>query len=116
VVPQIFHVLQEKGFALVRAQLAKCPLDLLSPHRLFCRMLLRSIQQRAFVVDECLSSTHTPCPTGATTVDETPEQPCAEALRLLDHGIRAMGVHIAEGPATEGRKAYPEDRAHVAIP
>src|SRR5437763_12848223 len=62
VVSQFFDILQKKRFTLVSAELAEGALDLLPPHRLLCRMLLRGVEQCCLIMYERLSPAHSACP------------------------------------------------------
>src|SRR5258705_2786303 len=55
-------------------------------------MFLRGLHQGALVVYERLPSTHTPCPARAAPVDQDPEEPGAEPLRLLAARQRPIGA------------------------
>src|SRR5215203_5934450 len=94
VVSQFFHVLQEKRFSLVGAQFTERAVDLLPPHRLLRRMLLRRIEQGGLIVYECLSPSHAPCPTRPTPIDEDAEQPRTESLGVL--AARQRSVRAGE--------------------
>src|SRR5262249_40199965 len=90
VVPQLFHVLQQERFALLRPEPPERAVDLLAPRALLRRVILRRLVQRHFVGHERAGASPTPRANRTTAIYENAKKPSPETFRIFATGERSI--------------------------
>src|SRR5688572_10037353 len=92
VIPQLFHVLQQKRFALIRIEALQGSVQLFSPCRTLGRMLFRSAEEGQFVVDERPLPATPPSSGSPAAIGQDTEEPGGEPLWFIALGQRSIGT------------------------
>ena len=91
VIPQVFHVLQQESFPLIRVEALQGSIQLFSPGRALGRVLFGSAEEGDFVVDESALPATPPSSGSPAAIGQDAEEPWSEPLWFITLGQRSKG-------------------------